>query len=593
MKRFLSLLLTAVLLAGCFVFVSNAAESILTVGAFEEEDGPGSAAYMANLDKQKYKALGSYEEIKSITNLSGKYYLTADITIPEDNEEIVLDGFSGIFDGNGHTIYNSRITVFDNLSGTVKNVTFSDCTDETETDTFTVECGIIKNDDGEKNYVGYAALFGNELKPGAVIENVVSDRQFAIPANYFGAFARGIAADAEVQFINCVNNSNISSPYPANNSKIGGFVGIVEKNSTVTFRNCVNNGNQEGSQVGGFIGVINGGDSITFEACINSGRIAGVIGKGSTGDASYGVSGGFIGSYNNTYGLNGNIAVFMEDCVNTGDVVRVDKNSTAVHKDNKVASGGLIGNLGSATDKFGFNIEIKNCAIHGCTIGGKTKWKDLINKETDEVAIDYTQGYAGSIIGWIGNHKGNNDIVIENVYVSDIEVLTADPDYASALINFASDTDAVDMKEVYVMNSTYTSVGTGAFTITNNGTDDNLRVQKAQTSAPEDGAVKVRFLGGLDTLNYSSVGYMVEKTVDGKSEYFFLDTRTVYEAVNNGDGQLTKADFGDRYIVAIPLADLATDETIGLKVTPLAVTEEGGLLVGVTKSITLTNGALS
>ena len=54
-----------------------------------------------------------------------------------------------------------------------------------------------------------------------------------------------------------------------------------------------------------------------------------------------------------------------------------------------------------------------------------------------------------------------------------------------------------------------------------------------------------------------------------------------------------KADFSDRYIVAIPLEDLAADKTIEFKVTPYAVSEEDGLKIGATKSVTLTNGALS
>lgn len=611
MKKFLCLFLTAVLLMGCFAIVNVAAddEPVVTTGDTADENGPGSAAYTANLVAQGYKPLSSFEDIdntirkvykdanenptdadkaaKKAAVLSDKYYLTADIVVT-DTGDYMLDEFSGIFDGNGHTLYNTQNVIFDDFSGTVRNLYLSPYTDATETEPFNTT----------------NPVFGNPLLDGAVIENIVHDRVFGMVSNYWGAFVRAVDDGATVTFIGCVNNTEVSSPYVPNNHKLGGFIGMSGANTTITFKNCINNARIEGSQVGGFVGVIEKkGATLTFENCVNNGSIEGIIGS-SSGSSAYGVSGGFIGGFNNVGKLEGNIKITMENCVNTGNVRRVSKNNP-VSKSTKVCSGGLIGDLGVAVDGFGIDLTIKNCFITDCVIGGTTsasgkpedEWEDLVKTDEDTgetIVTDRTQGYAGAIIGWLDNSKGTNKIDIDGVTVYNVDVKAGDPATASALINVESKTNVVALKNVYVMASTYTSVGTGAFTIENDAkNDENLKVQKAQASTPVDGALKVRFLGGLDTLNYLTVGYMVEKIVGGKSEYFFLETRTVYEEVNNGEGKLTKSDFGDRYIVAIPLEDIAADQTVGFKVTPYAVTDEDYLVIGATKSITLTNGALS
>ncbi len=582
MKKFLSLLLAALLLVSCFTIVNVAAEE--DVGSeIMDDDGPGSAAYTAALIADGYTPLGTFEEIVALRGnaeaLKGKYYLTADIVVT-DIENAMLTGFSGTFDGNGHTIYNAQRTSFDEFTGTVKNIYLSQYKDAAETEPFDTT----------------SPVFGTTLLNGAVIENVISDRIFGMVANYWGSFARGVDSNATVTLIGCVNNTEVSSPYTANNHKLGGFFGCVDGGANVTFKQCINNGKIEGSQVGGFIGTLTQGkgQTIIFEDCLNTGSIEGVIGKGS-GESSYGIAGGFIGGSNNA-GSKGpvteqELTISFDGCVNMGNVLRVNKNDPSTKK-TKVTSGGLIGNIGTYSDTIGLNLTVKDCFITACVIGGEG-WEDLVNSETGEVTKDYTQGHAGAIVGWLDNSKGTNTVDIDGVVVSNVDVKAGDPATASALINTASDTNVVAMKNVFVVGSTYTSVGTGAFTIQNNGTDTNLTVQKAQASTPVDGALKVRFLGGLDNLNYYNVGYMVEKTCDGKTEYFFLETKTVYEAVNNGAAQLTKADFGDRYIVAIPLADLADNKTVEFKVTPYAVSDEDGLLIGATKSVTLTNGVLS
>ena len=149
------------------------------------------------------------------------------------------------------------------------------------------------------------------------------------------------------------------------------------------------------------------------------------------------------------------------------------------------------------------------------------------------------------------------------------------------------------MKNVYAINSTANKVATGKYSITNEGTATNVTVNKAQASTPAEGVMNLRFLGSIDNLNYLGMGYLVSITANGKTTYKMVNTKSVYESVNNGSGTLTKADFGDKYIMAMAIEGEPADATVIYAVTPFALTKDGDLVVGVTKSITLINGVLN
>lgn len=419
---------------------------------------PGTDAYMKELDEAGYIPIGSFEELnEKIRNiildknadpdqkaavLAGKYYLTADITVT-DVENAMIEGLTGVFDGNGHTIYNTYKWVFDELSGTVKNVYLSAYTDATETDVFTTVDPVC----------------GYNLHDGATLENVVTNRIFTTVSNYWGSFARCVDDNATVTLIGCVNKTDISSPYTVNNHKLGGFFGIVNAGANVTFKECVNNGRIEGSQVGGFIGILNQGkgQTIAFENCLNTGAIIGIIGKMPTGESAYGIAGGFIGGFNNV-GIKGpttdqEMTISFDGCVNRGNVLRYNEYEPCT-KTTPITSGGLIGNIGTYSDTIGLNLTVKDCSILNCTIGGEG-WDG------------YTQGYAGAIIGWLENSKGVDSISIDGVTVSNVTVKAGNPATASALLNIASDTNMVVIKNVQIQKSTYTSLATGAYSIEN------------------------------------------------------------------------------------------------------------------------------
>lgn len=581
MKKIISILLSLVMIITSFttLMITTTAEEAT------EAPAPGTDAYVQALVQEGYTAISNFSEI---TDYSAKYYLTADVTIPNDNAtaHLIKNGaFTGVLDGNGHTVYNSKYGFFSSLKGTMKNLTFSKFTSAEKLEVFTVEMG-------DKT----TALISS-IGDGAVVENVVSNRTFAEDiSDYYGAIVREVPAGATVTFKNVTNNSSIAFPYAAFNIKIGGFIGIAQANSIIYFENCVNNGNVKGSQAGGFIAVLMEGNTISFKNCTNNGTIQGSIGNSPNGEAARGVAGGFIGSRNNCYKREASINISFENCTNAGDVLRWEgAYSPCTKTDYKVAQGGFIGNLGEGgNDNNPLTLSFKNCNVSTCYIGAGTNWQDKVDG-SGAVTTDYTQGYVGAIIGWLGTTNMTDNITIQNVTVANVMIESADPAYASLFLN--TDTGA---RKTVVLKDCIASVCDGATTaatgnvkFVNEGSSTNITMNKAQKSAVKDGKMALRFLGGVENLQYTSLGFIVKKSVAENDTYYFIFDRKVYKEVNNGTDALTKADFNEYYISAAILNDVSATENATYEVTPYAIDLEGNAVVGATKFVMLTNGELS
>lgn len=574
MKKTIALLLSLVM-----VFTSF---SVLMLNASAEDapanPQPGTDAYAQALEQAGYTAIRSLGEITDYS-AAGKYYLTADATLPSGTSVLRGGDFYGVLDGNGHTIYNSVNALFATLRGTLKNITFSKYTGSEKTDVFETRVSLINN-------------IGN----GAVLENVVSDRTFQNDiADYWGAIVREIPANATVTFKGVVNNSSIGYPYVGYNIKIGGFIGLAQNGCTVIFEDCVNNATVKGSQAGGFIAVLMGGNTISFKNCVNNGTVLGSIGNSMNGEAARGVAGGFIGSLNNCYKREAPLNITFENCTNAGDVLRWEGSYTACTKtDYKVAQGGFIGNLGEGGNANNpLTLTFKNCKVSTCYVGAGTAWQDIVDA-TGAVTTDYTQGYVGAIIGWLGTTNDTDVITIENVTVNNVKIESADPAYASLFINTNGTTRAVVLKNciAYTCEGA-TSAATGNVNFVNTASSTAVTVNKTQKSAIQDEKMALRFLGGVDSLGYTSLGFIVKETVAGTSTYYFLFARAAYNEVNNGSSTLTKADFNGSYITAAILSDVSATGTATYEVTPYAIDLNGNAVVGHAKSITLTNGSLS
>lgn len=574
MKKTIAFLLSMVM-----VLTSFSALMMNVVAEATDDILPGSDAYTQALEQAGYTAVTDFTQITDYS-ATAKYYLTADVVIPDGAMMLRSSEFKGVLDGNGHTIYNSVNALFSNLKGTLKNMTFSKFTNSEETDVFNTKVSLLNN-----------------VGDGAIIENVTSNRTFQDDiADYWGAIVREVPEGATVTFKGVTNNSSIGYPYVAYNIKIGGYIGIARANSTIIFEDCINNANVKGSQAGGFIAVLMGGNNISFKNCTNNGTILGSIGKSMQGEAGRGVAGGFIGSLNNCYKREAPLSISFENCTNAGDVLRWEGAYSACTKtDYKVAQGGFIGTLGEGgKDENVLTLSFKNCKVSSCYVGATTAWKDDVDETTGNVTTDYTQGYVGAIMGWLGTTNTTDVITIENVTVNNVKIESADPTHASLFINTNGDQQDVVLKNciAYTCEGA-TSAATGNVKFENVASSTAITMNKTQMSAIQDEKMALRFLGGIDTLGYTSLGFIVKETVGETSTYYFLFARAVYEEVNNGSSTLTKTDFNEYYITAAILEGVSAVGSATYEVTPYAIDTDGNVVVGSAKTITLTDGNLS
>lgn len=322
---------------------------------------------------------------------TGNYKLTADITLTASYEA----GFTGTFDGQGHTVTTS-VPMFKDFGGTAKN--------------FTVK--------GEIAGVAAVAATSTCAAAGSkvVFENIVNDanvttsteRAAALVAQ-FGTSSADYGCDLIVT--NCVNNGDITAK-----SEAGGLVGIAyfSKNADLatkagaTLTNCTNNGAvlSTGGIAGGvfarpcycktavkIVGCVNNGDvkgakntggitghttnAVFFASyCVNNGDVKSTT----TGKGSDRYAGGIIGyaqgiKLSDYAADKGGIANLIEYCLNTGTVTA--QSNTA----------GIAAHTG-ASGTYGLS-HVKNCVNTGNIIAAETGDKQSGNCAAGIVAYTY------------------------------------------------------------------------------------------------------------------------------------------------------------------------------------------------------------
>lgn len=228
--------------------------------------------------------------------------LANDITLPDDytpagngtrdGSSYTGDSYTGVFDGDGHTISNVKNGLFGVLTGTVKNVS--------------VEASV----EGSSDSVGAVA----SVLVGGTISDVTVSGSVVGPEAVGGVVGR-VLADGNIE--NCVNNASVSSTGSADAA--GGIVGkayytVTGKEMNIT--NCANTGTISGKYAAG--GIV-GFSAANVIGCENSGSIVLM-------DASATSAGGIIGEQTNYGEIKNNI--------NAADIKVSSGNSNA---------GGIIG----------------------------------------------------------------------------------------------------------------------------------------------------------------------------------------------------------------------------------------------------------
>lgn len=228
---------------------------------------------------------------------SGNYQLTADITVtaPYGND---ITGFTGTFDGNGHTVTlditasTANVGLFSKLAGgaVVKNV---------------ITAGSVTVDHtNKKSYVGGIAGYANAYENPILIENCKNTAAITGKEEVGGILGRCSGSAHSVTVTGCINTGTINGT----NRKVGGICGNLE--GTHVIRNCYNTGGISVSK-SGIAGILGrGSKGVLIENCYsvgNSGAYA-LLGTTSTTYTACQVK--------NCYALEGSAQAFVVSGVN-------------------------------------------------------------------------------------------------------------------------------------------------------------------------------------------------------------------------------------------------------------------------------------
>lgn len=368
--------------------------------------------------------ISTAEQLKAIANgLNGHYKLVADIDL--ENEEWSPIGnstnsFTGVFDGNGHTISNFKIStqkgyigLFGYNKGTIKNLTITG-TDinipavsqnsyvgaiagynkgtiedvevsgtllmNAHSSSYTSYIGGISgyNEGTIKNSINNTSVTGINYVSGITAYNVGTlnavQNKGSITADKYGA---GITAFTSTGLSNCINEGNINA-----GSYTAGIVAAIQEGKALTISQCKNLGiiNTQ-SYAGGIVGVKTGASKyLTIEKCVNRGNIisstssdyiGGIIGYGvdTNVNDSYSIAnisgaecaGGIIGF--GSYGTNGTIS----NCYAVGEI-QTQRNV-----------GGITGYYIGTFSQCYTNVEIISGTSAGTINGRDTNASDLSN----------------------------------------------------------------------------------------------------------------------------------------------------------------------------------------------------------------------
>ena len=308
----------------------------ITASAAEE----GAVGSVAADYKPEGTAVSTAEEFAKM-DAAGKYYLAADITV----SETYTNDFTGVFDGNGHTITTST-TLFDKVNGTVKNLTVSGA----------VTIGADQQGNIGSSVTGVVAHYA-ATTANATFDNVCNKAAMTSKACGMGGIVgRGCDSSEFILTItNCANYGNITTEInTTSNMDSGGIIATfrgVEANSEyqLLMDNCVNYGtiNADG-RPGGIAGNIDTSAKITN--CVNNGAV----------QAIYNYCGGVIGRI----GANGYAAAkfLIENCTNNADLyqscTKLDPDGTNPYKTAQI--GGICGYQGDVAE-----IIYRNCVNNG------------------------------------------------------------------------------------------------------------------------------------------------------------------------------------------------------------------------------------
>ena len=267
--------------------------------------------------------------------------MTADIAV--DNSWTPIEGFTGDFDGGGHTISGLKKAFVNELQGCIRNLTVQ------------ADISISSKDDitGDES-IYWAGILTNRMYTGALISNCVTKGSLSYSQwgkeLRAGAFC-GYAVRGTVE--HCVNKASIHVTGDGSSAvQTGGIVGRVYASSDrVDIIDCSNEGSLSLSgilkttEAGGIVGQFQPNSTSTLSGC------------SFTGDISFESSSTLSGAMN-LGGIAGSVkTASIADCSSAGTMTVGSSASGAIR------AGGILGNAQSYGD--GSNIGIAGCTFSG------------------------------------------------------------------------------------------------------------------------------------------------------------------------------------------------------------------------------------
>ena len=268
--------------------------------------------------------------------------------------------YTGVFEGNGHTIK-----------------------------------GLVMNNEDNQVYCNAGLFCGLE---NATFENLVIDSSCSFTG--YSAGALSVSLTGSLTAINVTNKADVSGGSVCG----GGFIGMItglNQRTDVTFKDCVNDGNVIGSSIhGGFVGYFyrNTDLTMTLSGCTNNANISGQY-----------VAGGFAGFINS----NTNMKIIISNCTNNG-------NSTG----NQGLGGGFVGFFGDNNDMtISISNIVNNGLITGGTGAGGFLGAMMGNANTNMTISNSmnngnctgTSGCAGGFTGGIMDSNNMTTMISNSV----------------------------------------------------------------------------------------------------------------------------------------------------------------------------------
>ncbi len=442
-------------------------------------------------------------------------------------------------------------------------------------------------------------------------------------SNLFGGWIG--ANEGDLIMTNCTTTGTITG----SGICTGAVMGQANGDSNSRFTNCTNLANVTGAfHTSGVVGNVGtGANSMYFTSCKNYGSIT------STGTTYDCMAGSLLGRATNRKDQDNKRLRVFYDCINYGTITSGNRAGGFVGSSHDYDTGGRTANYNYYT--------FENCVNYG-TVNGDQYAGGMIGiaspvtyraEITDCInvgKITSKNGYAGNFAGMLCNSVisgGYAAGVISTAKGTDALVPCTSGSYTLQTGPYAGQSWTVSVPSVsnvkYIGSSA--SVSSGVTKITNAGLSAALKDMSTlcgvsfvkadsadadsyviaaepilrgvqQSVEVTDGRAALRFVAGVNALEtYQKIGFQMTVHSNGRTAETTRETDIVYTSLNavESNGTISKvsaSSLASKYLCAITLTGIPIAEDVVIEVTPYAITNDGGKIVGKTKVVSCFEG---